>query len=174
MDEEAIRAWLAVLDDVTYYTLFGVERSATADELKEAFHVFAQTFHPDAHSGRAEREREAIGRIFRRGTEAYRIVSDPMLRAQYDESLAEGVPASIASRRSSLPPARERPPAPKNLADALRAPAARPIARRAEELVKAGDLKQAKIQLTMARHHEPNNEVLEQFLKTLEAKIRAK
>ena len=40
--------------------------------------------------------------------------------------------------------------------------------------MKAGDYKQAKIQLTMARHHEPNNEALEQFLKTLEAKIRAK
>jgi curved DNA-binding protein CbpA len=174
MDEGAIRAWLAVLDNVTYYTLLGAEAGASPDDIKQAFHVFAETFHPDAHTGRPPAQREAIGRIFRRGTEAYRVVSDPVLRGQYDASLAEGMPPSIASRRSSLPPARERPAGPKTLADALRSPTARPFARRAEELAKAGDYKQAKLQLTMARHHEPQNEALEEFLKTIEAKIRTK
>ena len=165
LDLEAIRAWLGVLDDLTYYVLLGVPRDANADDIKLAFHVFADTFHPDSHAGRLEDEREAIGRIFRRGTEAYRVLADPTLRAQYDASLDEGVPPSIASRRSSLPPARERAPGPKRLEDALRSPNARPVARRAEELAKGGDFKQAKIQLTMARHYEPNNPALEEFLK---------
>ena len=51
---------------------------------------------------------------------------------------------------------------------------ARQFARRAEELAKAGDFKQAKLQLTMARHYEPNNEALERFVKELEGKARPK
>jgi DnaJ-class molecular chaperone len=172
MDREAIDAWLSVLDDLTHYELLGAPSQAGPDDLKQAFHVFADTFHPDAHSGRASDEREAIGRIFRHGAEAYRVLGDPDLRASYDASLAEGVLPSVASRRSSLPPGRER-SAPKRLEDWLKSPAARPFARRAEELAKKGDWKQAKLQLTLARHHEPNNEGLEQFLKGLEEKIRA-
>jgi DnaJ-class molecular chaperone len=175
MDREAIREWLRVLDDLTYYVLLGVAKDANADDLKEAFHVFAEDFHPDSHTGRLKDEREGVARIFRRGTEAYRVLSDPLLRASYDKWLAEGVPPSVASRRSSLPPAKERvQTGPKRLEDALRAPMARPFARRAEELAKAGDFKQAKLQLTMARHYEPNNETLERFLKELEAKARGK
>jgi curved DNA-binding protein CbpA len=174
MDRETLREWLRVLDDVTYYVLLGVTSNASADELKDAFHVFAETFHPDSHTGRPPDERSAVGRIFKRGTEGYRVLSDPLLRANYDRWLAEGATPSVASRRSLLPPSAERAQAgPKRLEDALKSPAARPFARRAEELAKAGDFKQAKLQLTMARHYEPNNEALERFLKELEAKAKA-
>jgi DnaJ-class molecular chaperone len=175
MDRQAIGEWLRVLDDITYYVLLGVATDASPDDLKGAFHAFAETFHPDGHSGRASDEREGIGRIFRRGTEAYRVLSDPQLRASYDALLTEGVAPSVASRRSSLPPSQEQAQrGPRRLADAIRSPSARPFARSAEELAKKGDFKQAKIQLTMARHYEPNNPVLEQFLKELEAKARSK
>jgi DnaJ-class molecular chaperone len=173
MDREALREWLRVLDETPYYALLGVTDDASADDLKEAFHVFAEAFHPDNHIGRLKDERAAVGRIFRRGTEAYRVLSDPQLRASYDRWLAEGVAPSVASRRSLLPPSAERAQAgPKRLEDGLKSPMARQFARRAEELAKAGDYKQAKLQLTMARHHEPNNAVLETFLKELEAKAR--
>jgi curved DNA-binding protein CbpA len=175
MDRQAIGAWLRALDDITYYVLLGVANDASPDALKEAFHAFAETFHPDGHTGRPDDEREGIARIFRRGTEAYRVLSDPPLRASYDASLAEGVAPSVASHRSSLPPSRERiQRGPKRLEDTIRSPNARPFARSAEELAKKGDFKQAKIQLTMARHYEPNNPVLEEFLKELEARLRAK
>jgi curved DNA-binding protein CbpA len=175
MDRQAIGEWLRALDGFTYYVLLGVANDASPDELKEAFHAFAETFHPDGHTGRPHDEREGIARIFRRGTEAYRVLSDPPLRAGYDASLAEGVAPSVASHRSSLPPSREQiQRGPKRLEDTIRAPNARPFARSAEELAKKGDFKQAKIQLTMARHYEPNNPALEAFLKELEAKARAK
>jgi DnaJ-class molecular chaperone len=172
MDRAAINAWLTALPDLTYYELLGVASSATPDDLKGAFHLFAQTFHPDAHAGRADIEREAIGRIFRQGTEAYRVLGDPGLRETYDASLAEGAAPAVASRKSSLPPSKGH-VGPKRLEDTLKAPAARPFARRAEELAKQGDYKQAKLQLTLARHHEPNNEALAAFLKELDEKIRS-
>ena len=175
MDRHVIGEWLRVLDDITYYVLLGVPNDASADELKEAFHAFAETFHPDGHTGRPDGEREAIGRIFRRGTEAYRVLSDPPLRAGYDTSLAGGAAPAVASRRSSLPPSKEQAQrGPKRLEDTIRSPSARPFARSAEELAKKGDFKQAKIQLTMARHYEPNNAALDAFLKELEGKVRAK
>jgi DnaJ-class molecular chaperone len=172
VDRAVILAWLQVLDDLTYYALLSVPHDANADELKRGFHVFADTFHPDAHAARPNDEREAIGRIFRRGTEGYRVLEDPALRATYDASLAEGAPPSVASRRSSLPPARERVPGPKRLEDTLKSPVARPFARRAEELAKKGDWKQAKLQLSLARNYEPDNEAIAQFLKDLDVKIR--
>jgi curved DNA-binding protein CbpA len=170
MDREALADWLRALDELTYYVLLGIPQDASPDELKAAFHAFAETFHPDSHTGRPDDERDALGRIFRRGTEANRVLTDPALRAAYDASLAEGLAPAVASRKSSLPPSREAPAGPKRLEDSLRNPTARPFARRAEELAKNGDVKQAKLQLTMARHYEPNNPALEAFLKDLEAR----
>jgi DnaJ-class molecular chaperone len=172
VDREVIVAWLQVLDDLTYYALLGVPRDASPDELKHAFHVFAQTFHPDAHTGRPRDEHEAIGRIFRHGTEGYRVLEDPALRVEYDESLAEGTPASVASRRSSLPPARERAPGPKRLEDTVKSHVARPFARSAEELAKKGDWKQAKLQLSLARNYEPTNEAIAALMREIDAKLQ--
>jgi DnaJ-class molecular chaperone len=172
MDREVIGAWLKVLDDLTYYAMFGVLPNAGPDDLKGAFHLFADTFHPDAYAGRPADEREAIGRIFKRGTEGYRVLCDPVLRAQYDASLADGEPPSVASYRSSLPPARERAAGPKKLVDTIKSPQARPLVLRAEELAKKGDFKQAKLQLSLARNYEPDNEGLAQLMKDVEAKAK--
>ncbi len=172
MDRAVILAWLRVLDDLTYYALMGIPDGSGPDEIKRAFHAFAENFHPDAHAGRPNDEREAIARIFRRGTEAYRVLENPALRAQYDASLADGEAPSVASRRSSLPPARERVPGPKRLEDTLKSPMARPFARRAEELVKKGDWKQAKLQLSLAKNYDPDNEAIALLMKDLDVKIR--
>jgi curved DNA-binding protein CbpA len=177
MDEMAIRQWLAVLDSVSYYDLFRVPKSATYDELRAAFHSFAESFHPDVHGWRAAEEQAAIGHIFRRGTEAYRVLSDPQLRARYDEALAGGIlrPESLVvdldgPRSKSMPVAGPG----GRLVDKVRMPGARPFMMRAEELMKKGDPKQAKIQLVMAMHMDPNNPALEAYAKQLDEAIKAK
>ena len=53
----------------------------------------------------------------------------------------------------------------------MRSPSVRPFARKAEELLRKGDLKQAKLQLVMANHMEPGNEALEAALRDLEGKL---
>ena len=50
----------------------------------------------------------------------------------------------------------------------MRSASARPFARRAEELLQKGDLRQAKLQLVMANHMDPDNEALETALRDLE------
>lgn len=181
MDGDAIRQWLAALDTLSYYELFRVEQTASADGVRDAFHVFAETFHPDGHTWRHPTELAAIGYIFKRGTEAYRVLSDPQLRFRYDEALANGIlrPENLIVESQG---ARAQSMAPPNLAgglgsrasDKIRAPGARPFVLRAEELAKKGDPQQAKLQLVMAMHLDAKNPALEAFAKELDDAIKAK
>jgi len=170
--------WFQALDELTYYDLFRVAPDASADDVRAAFHLFCDTFHPDRHITRSDDEREAIGIVFRRGTEAYNVLSDPGLRAQYDEQIrarAAGSATSPAAMSVRLAPGSRAPTAgstaPRPLEDTVRSHSARPFARRAEELVAKGDLRQAKLQLVMANHMDPENEALEAALRDVEAKL---
>ena len=62
-----------------YYNILGVERSASADEIKRSYRVLARRWHPD----RNQQDPEAETR-FKDITEAYRTLSDPEKRARYD------------------------------------------------------------------------------------------
>jgi curved DNA-binding protein CbpA len=177
---EYVFAWLEVLDDLTYYELFGLAQGATSDDVRAAFHVFCDVFHPDRHLGRPADERDAVSSIFKRGTEGYLVLSDLGFRDRYDaqisaaQSNARGGPAP-SSRIPDVHGAgrgmSNRPP--ERLEDAVRTPSARPFARRAEQLIEQGELRQAKLQLVMANHKDPANDALESALRELEAKIAA-
>jgi curved DNA-binding protein CbpA len=77
------------LDKVDYYSLLGVSREATAAEVRDAFHQFALAYHPDQHPDDPDGAKRAL-RIFKRGTEGYRVLLDPVLRARYDAALGRG------------------------------------------------------------------------------------
>jgi DnaJ-class molecular chaperone len=172
---ELIFAWLQALDDLTYYELFGIASEANRDEVREAFHEFCDTFHPDRHVSRPIDERHALSTIFKRGTEAYLVLTDGAHRAHYDAQLAtrpDGRPQRMSFSPLSRSPSIRTSGAPP-LDDAVRSAAARPFAQRAEELLRKGDLRQAKLQLVMANHRDPGNAVLEAALRDIEAKLAA-
>jgi curved DNA-binding protein CbpA len=169
---ETVFAWVRVLDQLTYYELFGLQPGASDDEIRAAFHVFCDTFHPDRHLSRSPEERAALARIFKRGTEAHLVLTDYGLRLRYDASLGSGgeaPPSRVGLSGRSHPPS--MPPAAPTLEDSVRSPAARPFVRRAQELIRAGDFRQAKLQLVMANHMDPDNPALEAALKNVEAKL---
>lgn len=58
-----------------HYTVLGVNREATPDEIKKAYRKLASQHHPDKGGDTAK---------FQQIEEAYRILSDPNTRAQYD------------------------------------------------------------------------------------------
>lgn len=62
-----------------YYSVLGVGRTATADEIKKAFRKLAVKFHPDKAGGDAAAEEK-----FKQINEAYDVLSDPEKRKKYD------------------------------------------------------------------------------------------
>lgn len=62
------------------YHLLGIDRRASAAEIRRAFLRRSKEVHPDVNSDNSSAEEE-----FKRLNEAYQILSDPALRRQYDE-----------------------------------------------------------------------------------------
>jgi len=63
-----------------YYKDLGVERNASADEIKRAYRKLAMKYHPDRNPGNKGAEEE-----FKKINEAYQVLSDPQKRARYDQ-----------------------------------------------------------------------------------------
>jgi molecular chaperone DnaJ len=71
--------WVALED---HYALLGVPRSATRAELRRAYRLLALKLHPD-------RAGYGSTMMFQRVAEAYRVLHDPLSRAEYDHQLRQ-------------------------------------------------------------------------------------
>jgi molecular chaperone DnaJ len=69
-----------------YYELLGVERGASAAEVKKAFRRLARELHPDVNRHDPEAEEK-----FKRAAEAYEVLSDPERRRVYDAFGEQGL-----------------------------------------------------------------------------------
>jgi molecular chaperone DnaJ len=62
-----------------FYSVLGVERTASDDEIKKAYRKLAMTYHPDRNNGSKDAEER-----FKELTEAYDVLRDPQKRAAFD------------------------------------------------------------------------------------------
>jgi molecular chaperone DnaJ len=69
--------WYYTLMGKDYYDILGVEKKASKDEIKKAFHKLAHKYHPDKNNGDEAK--------FKQINEAYQTLSDEGKRAQYDQ-----------------------------------------------------------------------------------------
>ena len=63
-----------------YYSILGVDRSATQEEIKKAFRKQAMQYHPDKNPNNKEAEEK-----FKELGKAYEVLSDPQKRQMYDQ-----------------------------------------------------------------------------------------
>jgi curved DNA-binding protein len=71
---------MATTDFKDYYSILGVNKTASADEIKKSFRRLARKYHPDMNPG----DKQAEAR-FKEVSEAYEVLSDSDKRKKYDQ-----------------------------------------------------------------------------------------
>lgn len=83
------------MEEMSYYEILEVTKSANGDEIKKAYRKMAKLYHPDRNPGDPTAEHK-----FKLCNEAYQVLSDDQQRSLYDRYGKEGLQGG-AGRRSS-------------------------------------------------------------------------
>ena len=65
---------------IDYYQVLGIDKTASADDIKKAYRKLARKFHPDLNPNNEEAKKK-----FQQINEANEVLSDPEKRAKYDQ-----------------------------------------------------------------------------------------
>jgi len=71
-----------------FYEVLGVDRNASADDIKKAYRKLSKELHPDKHKGDKEAEKK-----FKEVNEAYETLSNPKKKQMYDQFGSTGGPS---------------------------------------------------------------------------------
>lgn len=68
-----------------YYEVLGVDKKASAADIKKAYRKIAIKYHPDRQGDKSEAEKKDAEEKFKEAAEAYSVLSDDTKRQQYDQ-----------------------------------------------------------------------------------------
>ncbi len=160
--EQFVERAYAALDQTDYYRVLGMSSAATEHEIRDAYYKLAARLHPDIHGeGVDEVFRQRLTTVYSRVVEAYRVLSDPQRRREYDKTLAAG------SMRMA-PGTKVKPRAEEGLADAH----AQKFYLLARQAMDSGDARGAVMNLRIALSTEPESPILRAALARAEAMLQ--
>lgn len=160
------------LDDLDYYTLLGLDDRDEVDAIKKAFRDFARKYHPDIYAGKSAERVEQATVIYRRGSEAYQVLTDKKMRSAYDLALKKGrLRLSGGAMDRALAPAPAKKKKKKNDVP-IRTPQALAQYKEGISAAHRGDWKTAWRYLKQAHESEPENEFIASRFFRVERKLR--
>ncbi len=68
-----------------YYDTLGVDKNASADDIKSAYRRLAKKYHPDLYATKSDAEKKAAEIKFKEIQHAYEVLSDPNKKAAFDQ-----------------------------------------------------------------------------------------
>lgn len=160
------------LDLLDYYTLLGVESDASQDDVKQAFRRFARRYHPDRFTGGDQDKLARSTQIYRRGTEAYQVLTNTLSRTAYDRVLRLGKKRFTADDRERAEMEDRKARTPQKKEEPIRSPQALAFYHKAADAARRGEWRDAWKLLKAALELEPGNDLLRSRLDQLEAKLR--
>ena len=92
------------IDD--YYAVLGVPSNSNPNDLKRRYRFLSHAFHPDKFA--TQDQRKTAEEEFKRINQAYRTLSDPVLRARFDSQCARPAQATRPSPFSEGTPHKSR------------------------------------------------------------------
>lgn len=75
-----------------YYQILGIDKNASADEIKSAYRHLAKKYHPDLYATASAEEKKNAEEKFKEIQHAYDVLSDPQKKAAYDQYGSEDGP----------------------------------------------------------------------------------
>lgn len=160
------------LDQLDYYTLLGVEPTATEADVRRAFRVFARKYHPDRFAGATEEKRDRANEIYRRGSEGLQVLCDPDARRLYDIALEKGITRLTAAQREGAARILGKRERPEKKEVVIRSVHARAYYEKALRAMAARDLRAAWKALKAALDEEPDNPLIRARLTKVDALLR--
>ena len=159
------------LDRLDYYMLLGVDDDAPTPAIKRAFRKFARKYHPDRFAGQDRAKIEKAAEIYRRGSEAFQVLTDPDARAAYDAALERGR-LRLSAEELDRAAKKDAAPAPEKKAQPIKSPQALAYFKKGVRAAHEGDWRAAWRFLKSACESEPGNPFLESRFHQVDRRLR--